>query len=205
MPCRLFNPTQQQIVDSLARTDRHERDAGIRNDLSLKALSPDVAELLAQLIVHRSARVVAEFGTSHGYSTLHLAAAADLTDGHVWSVESIPEKSALAAAHLADAGLSDRVSLVAGDGGVFADDLPHGIDLALIDYGIPAFAPAYDALRRRLAPGGLMFFDGGPDGYWQTDGIREFKQRLDDDPDLLVSLIAMRKQQLIAVRAPRIS
>ncbi|MEM9251093.1 MAG: class I SAM-dependent methyltransferase [Planctomycetota bacterium] len=203
MPFRLFNPTQHRVAESLARADRRERDAGIRNDLSLKALSPDVAAFLAQLIVRRAAKVVAEFGTSHGYSTLHLAAAVDLTDGHVWSVESIPEKSALAAKHLADAGLSDRVTLVVGDGLAFAQELPHEIDLALIDYGVPAFAPAYDALRSRLAPGAMMFFDGGPDGYWDTDGIRAFKQRLDDDPDLLVSLVAMRKQQLIAVHASR--
>lgn len=196
----LFTPSQQALLDDLQARDSRERDAGLRNPMALKALSPAVAQLLHLLIVQKQARTIVEFGTSHGYSTIHLAHAASITDGHVYTVEAIAEKSALAAKNLRDADLADRVTLTASDGQEFAHHLPDGIDFVLVDYGVGAFAPAFDALRPRMAPGCLMFFDGGVEGYWDFDHIRPFKDRLEADPDFLVTILPMHKDQLLAVK-----
>ncbi|MCC7408413.1 MAG: class I SAM-dependent methyltransferase [Phycisphaeraceae bacterium] len=197
----LFTPQQRALLDDLRARDRRERDAGIRNDMSLKALAPAVAQLVHFLIVQKRARTIVEFGTSHGYSTIHLAHAASITAGHVHSVESIAEKSALAAENLRLAGLSDFVTLTTADGLDFARTLPTGIDFVLVDYGIRPFAPALDILRDRMSPGCLIFIDGGPGDYWQTPDVRPFKHRLEADPDFLVTILPMHKDQLLAVKS----
>lgn len=195
-----FTPDQARIVAELEKRDREERRAGIRTDQSLKAVAPAVAQLLYTLVVAKGARTIAEFGTSHGYSTLHLAAAAARTGGHVHSVDALPAKTAWARENLEAASLLDRVSLSTSDGAAWAKTLPGGVDLVLVDYPIPAFVPAFPALRERIAPGGLCFVDGGPEGYWDSEGVREFRAQLEDDPAFVVTVLPMHKDQLLAVR-----
>ena len=198
----LFNKKQRWILADLHAKDQRERDAGVRELMSLKALRPQVAELLVQLILHKGAETIVEFGTSHGYSAIYLAAAAERTGGHVYTVELIAEKTSIAQANLEAAGLRERVTLSTCDGVKFAESLPHDIDFVLIDYGIPAFVPAFQPLRDRIAPGGLLFVDGGNEGYWESDGVREFKAKLEADPDFVVSILTMHREQLVAVRLP---
>jgi predicted O-methyltransferase YrrM len=112
----LFTPAQIGVLADLHERDSRERREGIREESSLKALAPSVAQFLYLLIVQKSARTIVEFGTSHGYSTIHLAAAADKTDGRVYSVDVIPEKTASASDNLEAAGLLHRVTLAACNG-----------------------------------------------------------------------------------------
>ncbi|MDH3685026.1 MAG: class I SAM-dependent methyltransferase [Myxococcales bacterium] len=195
-----FTLDQARIVAELERRDREERRAGLRTEQSLKAVAPAVAQLLYTLVVAKGARTIVEFGTSHGYSTLHLAAAAARTGGHVHSVDALAEKTTCARANLEAAGLLDRVALTTSEGAAFAKTLPGGVDFVLVDYPIPAFVPAFPALRERIAPGGLCFVDGGPEGYWDSEGVLEFRTRLEDDPAFVVTILPMHKDQLIAVR-----
>ncbi len=196
----VFTSAQIEVLAGLHARDSQERREGIREALSLKALAPPVAQLLHLLILQKNAKTIVEFGTSHGYSTIHLAAAADRTDGHVYTVDAIPEKTAFAAENLDAAGLLHRVTLATSDGADFATSLPDGIDLVLVDYDIPAFAPAFESLRDRIATGCLIFVDGGPEGYWESDAARGFRTRLEDDPSFVVSILPMHKDQLIAVK-----
>jgi predicted O-methyltransferase YrrM len=196
----VFTAAQKEVLADLHERDRQERRDGIRDARSLMSLAPEVAQLLHLLILQKGAKTIVEFGTSHGYSTIHLAAAADRTDGHVYSVDAMPEKTAFAAANLEAAGLSHRVSLATSDGAEFVGALPQGVDFVLVDYGIPEFEPAFAGLRARLAPGCLFFIDGGPEGYWESDAARSFKTLLEDDPSFLVSILPMHKDQLVAVR-----
>ncbi len=196
----VFTASQIDVLADLHERDMRERQEGIREAFSLKALAPSVAQLLYILILQKDAKTIVEFGTSHGYSTIHLAAAADRTDGHVYTVDAIPEKIAFAKENLESVGLLHRVTLAPSDGTDFVASLPDGIDFVLVDYGVPAFAPAFDILRDRIAPGCFIFIDGGPEGYWESGAARGFKALLDDDPAFLISILPMHKDQLIAVR-----
>ena len=198
----LLTAAQNELLADLHRRDDDERQRGIREASSLKALSPEVAELLYVLILQNNAKTIVEYGTSHGYSTIHLAAAAEQTEGHVHSVDLLPEKTALATDNLQAAGLLHRVTLATADATEFTATLPDSIDLVLVDIAIPAFAPAFDALRGRVRPGGSIFIDGGPPGYWGSDGVREFRLHLENDPAFLVSILGMKKDHLMAVVVP---
>ena len=85
----LFTPEQQALVAGLHRRDQQERQAGSTDPLRLRAVSSQVAHYLCLTAIQQQARTLVEFGTSHGYSTLHLAAAAQRTGGRVFSLEAV--------------------------------------------------------------------------------------------------------------------
>jgi len=59
----LFTPAQIGVLADLHERDSRERREGIREESSLKALAPSVAQFLYLLIVQKSARTIVEFGT----------------------------------------------------------------------------------------------------------------------------------------------
>ncbi|MCC7263389.1 MAG: class I SAM-dependent methyltransferase [Candidatus Latescibacteria bacterium] len=185
----LFSPTQRQFLHDLKARDLAERQAGSTDPMRMKALRQGVAEFLGMMVLQTRSRVVAEFGTSAGYSTIHLAAAAKRMGGRVFTVDRVPEKTAWACRNLEAAGLSAVVELFTCDGVEFAASLPSPLDLVLVDYGIPPFLPALDVVKGKLRPGGLIFVDGWgveEEGRWETDpDYRAFRENLDADPSLV--------------------
>ena len=79
-------------------------------------VSPEGGRLLYTLIRASRPATVVEFGTSFGISTIHLAAAVrDNGTGRVVSTELNAAKVARARANLAEVGLADVVTILAGD------------------------------------------------------------------------------------------
>ena len=69
------------------------------------SITPEVGDLLCVLVLARRPRTIVEFGASHGYSTIHLAAAVrDVGSGRVITTELEPDKVAAAERNLAEAG-----------------------------------------------------------------------------------------------------
>jgi len=196
----ILTPAQREVLKELHERDADERRRGERTPASAMALAPAVAELLYALVIQRRAQRTAELGTSLGYSTIHLAAAASRHGGHVFSVDCLPEKTELAQGHIERAGLAHCVTLATGDGAEWIASLPSDLDLALIDYRPDALTNSLGALLERMAPTGILFVDGGPEGYWTQAAPAQFLSRLQSDPEWLVSMIPMHKVQLLAVR-----
>ena len=149
----LFTPAQRVLVAHLHSCDQEERRAGSTDPLRLKAASPEVAHYLCLTAVHQRARTLVEFGTSHGYSTLHLAVAAQHTGGRVFTLDQMPEKTAAARGNLRAAGLDHLVACHTSTGDVFIAALPECVDFVFVDFGLHAFAQMFDMLESRLAPG----------------------------------------------------
>lgn len=103
----MFNATIQSVIDRVDRL-RHEVDDHWQ-------VPRDEAELLGQLVRLGRCRSICEIGVSYGFSTLHLAAAARDTGGHVHAVDISPRKIDAATRHLTDAGLIGTVTLHLGD------------------------------------------------------------------------------------------
>jgi predicted O-methyltransferase YrrM len=138
-------------------------DARERADLMAEAylpISPQAGHLMYALT--RSARptTVVEFGTSYGISTLHLAAAVkDNGVGHVFSTELSEVKVAAARANLAEAGLAEVATVLAGDARETLADLPGPIGLVLLDGWKDLCLPVLQLLEKRLAPGAIVLGD----------------------------------------------
>ncbi|MBB4391323.1 O-methyltransferase [Bradyrhizobium sp. ERR14] len=94
------------------------------------AVSRETGHLLYMLARSSRARVIVEFGTSFGISTLHLAAGLrDNGGGHLITSEFEPSKAARARENLIAGGLIDLVEVREGDAlKTLSTDLPDNAD-----------------------------------------------------------------------------
>jgi predicted O-methyltransferase YrrM len=123
------------------------------------SITSEVGELLAVLVVARRPRTVVEFGASHGYSTIHLAAAArDIGACRVITTEIEPSKVAAARRNIAAAGLDDLVEIRVGDALTTLRDI-RGVDLLFLDGWNNLYEPVVDLLQPQLSPGALVIAD----------------------------------------------
>jgi predicted O-methyltransferase YrrM len=129
------------------------------------AISRETGTLLYMLARSSSARMIVEFGTSFGISTLHLAAALrDNGGGALITSEFEPSKAARARDNLTAGGLIDLVEIREGDAlETLSVDLPETIDLVLLD-GAKALYPAILSLvESRLRSGAFIVADNADD------------------------------------------
>jgi predicted O-methyltransferase YrrM len=131
----------------------------------LVALDRDKAEFCYQLCRANNARRIVEIGTSHGVSTLYLAAAvrdnilASGGDGVVIGTEYEPEKVRAARAHFAQAGLSRFVDLREGDLRETLREIGGPVDFMLVDIWVAMARPALELMARHLRPGAIVVCD----------------------------------------------
>jgi predicted O-methyltransferase YrrM len=123
-------------------------------------ISPQGGDLLYILARAKRTKIMVEFGTSYGISTIYLAAAAaDNGSGHVVSTELNAAKAAAARVNLAEAGLADHVTILLGDAMTTLNDIPGPIDLVLLDGWKDLYLPLLRSLESRLASGALIVAD----------------------------------------------
>jgi predicted O-methyltransferase YrrM len=124
-------------------------------------VSRTTGELLYLLARAVRPKVVVEFGTSFGISTIFLAAALrDVGGGRVIGTELSPEKAERARANVAAAGLADVVEIREGDAlDSLARDLPGEIGLVLLDGAKVLYARILDLLEPSLIPGAIVVAD----------------------------------------------
>ncbi|MGX9142071.1 O-methyltransferase [Mesorhizobium sp. 128a] len=125
------------------------------------AVSPETGTLLYMLARSSGARVIIEFGTSFGISTLYLAAALrDNGGGRLITTEFEPSKVMRAKANLTEGGLIDLVEVRQGDAlQTLSADLPETIDLLLLDGAKAIYPEILSLVESRLRPGALVIAD----------------------------------------------
>lgn len=126
----------------------------------LVALDPAKAEFCHLLCRATGARRVVEVGSSHGVSTLYLAAAVRANgDGLVIGTEHDAEKAKAARANFAAAGLSDLIELREGDLRQTLQKLAGPIDFVLVDIWVEMARPALELIAPHLRPGAIVCAD----------------------------------------------
>ncbi len=127
--------------------------------LQPRSLHPDAASFLGLLARAAHAHAILEVGTSVGFSTLHLAKAAQETGGHVTTLELLPAKFEAARANLAHAGLSEVVTQHLGDALALLPTLPGPWDLVFLDPEKELYVAAWGLFKDHVRPGGLVVAD----------------------------------------------
>lgn len=198
----LLSADQRKVLNELKTQDLSERKAGSKDPLRLKAISTSVAEFLYLTILKSKACTIAEFGTSAGYSTIHLAAAASKTGGHVYTLDRVTQKTELARKNLLASGLDSFVELFTGECSDFVDSLPDKLDFVLFDFGVPWFAPFWPKIKKKTVSGCTIFVDGWEQiKRWETEPAwKAFNDCMEADPDFLTSLLPLEKGHLLAFR-----
>jgi predicted O-methyltransferase YrrM len=150
-------------------------------------VEPETAELLGVLVRAMGAERVLEIGTSNGYSTIWLADAVAAVGGLVVSLEVLAERSALAASHLADAGVRDAVDLRTQDAAAALAAFDDAcFDFVFLDAERPAYADYWPDLARVLARPGLLTVDNVLS---HADEVAAFRALVDADERVESSLV----------------
>jgi predicted O-methyltransferase YrrM len=137
---------------------------GRLKDLALP-VSRETGALLYMLARSCRARMIVEFGTSFGISTLYLAAALrDNGGGRLITTEFEPSKVARARDHLTAGGLIDLVEIREGDAlQTLSVDLPETVDLILLDGAKALYPEILSLVESRLRPGAFIVADNADD------------------------------------------
>jgi predicted O-methyltransferase YrrM len=149
--------------DAMARLEKPPNDrlrAELMRDVYMP-VSPEVGRLLYVLARSRSPGLIVEFGTSHGISGIHLAAALrDAGRGRLITTEFDAIKAERAAQNFRTAGLADLIEIRIGDAfDTLKAGIDGGIDLLLLDGWKPLYLPMLKFLEPRLSPGALIIAD----------------------------------------------
>lgn len=172
---RLFTEaeaTRPETLSIFAQTPPEERDRLMRSKSEWQRLygalkdiplpvSRETGRLLYMLARSMDARVIVEFGTSFGLSTLHLAAALrDNGGGRLITSEFEPGKVERANGHLNEAGLADLIEIREGDAlKTLASAIPPKVDLLLLDGAKALYPDVLALIEPHLRPGALIVAD----------------------------------------------
>ncbi|WP_063014877.1 O-methyltransferase [Nocardia kruczakiae] len=128
-------------------------------EAAMLPVARSVGRLLFQLAVGSGAATIVEYGTSHGMSTLYLAAAAQRTGAQVIGTELSAHKAAVATANLAEAGVGDRVRVLVGDALETLPTVSGPVGLLLLDGWLPLHLPVFRAMEPKLTLGSIIVSD----------------------------------------------
>ncbi|HUA23814.1 MAG TPA: class I SAM-dependent methyltransferase [Steroidobacteraceae bacterium] len=128
-------------------------------------VSRETGVLLYMLARGTGARMIVEFGTSFGISTMHLAAALrDNGGGRLITSEFEPSKVARARDHLTEGGLGDLVEIREGDAlQTLSVGLPETVDLLLLDGAKALYPEILSLVESRLRPCAFIVADNADD------------------------------------------
>lgn len=186
-----------ETMRSLEARDAQDRVDGTPQAQRLRAISPEVGQLLRTLVEATAARTIVEVGTSSGYSTLWLALGAGHTGGRVTTYDTDPAKVDLARATFAAAGVETLVDARLEDGVAGLREHRGSVDLVFLDAEkddyLRALEPAIEALR----PGGLLVADNLTS---HADDLAAFRDAALGDPRLDGLVVPIGRGELVAVR-----
>jgi len=162
----LVDPVIERVLAEFERRAEEEQrrtlapgSPGTNLDDLLLSVGREAGILLYLLATGGQARRILELGTSYGYSTIWLAAAARATGGKVLSLELRDFKIEHARLALTRAGLSTRVEFHAGDCIETLKTLPGPFDFVLLDVWKDLYLPCFELVHPKLAPGAIIAAD----------------------------------------------
>jgi caffeoyl-CoA O-methyltransferase len=129
-------------------------------DLASMQIAGDQAAFMTILVKATGARRALEVGTFLGYGAIAIARGLP-PDGELVICEIDADYAERARAHLAAAGLEDRVSIRVAPAIETLRELPEGepFDLAFVDADKSSYPEYYEECLRLLRPGGLVLID----------------------------------------------
>jgi len=132
--------------------DAHAEETGF------PTVGPAVGGWLRLLAGAVDARRVFEFGSGFGYSAYWFAGALP-DDGEVVCTEYDADNVARADRYLERGGVRDRVTLERGDALEVVESYDGPFDVVLVDNEKERYREAFEAVRGKVAPGGLVCAD----------------------------------------------
>ena len=137
------------FCDQIAKAARADRVPIIRKE---------TANLLQAMVAATRPKRILEVGTAVGYSALLMAQVMpEETD--IITIEKYEPRIPVARRHFAEAGLSDRITLLEGDAGEILKKLDGSFDFIFMDAAKGQYIHWLPDILRLLSTGGVLFSD----------------------------------------------
>jgi len=192
-----IGPAADEIIDEMGAQARRE---------GFPYVGPAVGGWLAMCARFADAERVFEFGSGFGYSAYWFARVLPV-DGEVVLTEIDADELDQAREYLERGGLADRAAFEHGDAIEIVEAYDGPFDVVLIDCQKERYAEAFEAVREKVAPGGIVAADNAVAGgsIDAADLLAYFEDDRDaTDAETAVDLNAMSRgiaDYLEAVRA----
>jgi predicted O-methyltransferase YrrM len=191
---------EPEVLDVLARLemrDEQERAQKLPGSGRIQALHPDSGRFLYVLALAKATKSIVEVGTSHGYSTLWLAAAARVNGGQVVTCDVNPERIAAARQNFVQAGLDDVIQIMEGDARETLRGRTQAVDLVLIDAKKSLYETYFDVVYPHLVKGGLVVADNALS---HQDELEDYISYVENHPNLESVLVPIGRGLEISVK-----
>ena len=162
-------------LNRLYKTDAAERQAGIPNEIRMRALNRQSAELLYMIVRTSKAKNILEIGTSHGVSTIWLAWAVSHNNGIVTTIEIDSETAEKARSNFRKTGLDHIIKIVVADAREHVKTLNGKFDLVFLDTTKTDYLHYLEHLSSQIPRGGIILVDNAIS---HADQVRDYIRRL---------------------------
>ncbi|MDD3252496.1 MAG: O-methyltransferase [Lachnospiraceae bacterium] len=118
----------------------------------------ETAAFLQTMVLGVKPDRILEVGTAVGYSALLMAQVMPET-AHITTIEKYEPRIPLAREHFAQAGMTERITLLEGDAGVILETLTGTFDFIFMDAAKGQYIHWLSQIDRLMRPGAVLFSD----------------------------------------------
>jgi caffeoyl-CoA O-methyltransferase len=155
-------------------------------DTGLLAVSEEDGRFLRVMAITSGARHALEIGGASGYSAIWIGLALRETGGRLTTIEFDPIRARAAADNIRRAGLTDVVTVVAGDAFKEIPRLAGDFDFVFLDAWKRDYKRFLDLVWPRLRPRGLFLAHNVVN---KETEMRDFLAAIQDNPALLTTIV----------------
>jgi caffeoyl-CoA O-methyltransferase len=158
---------------------------------------PKDGRLLNLLVRMTGARKALEIGTAHGYAALWISRGLADTNGHLTTIEILPDRVDMAREHVRQAGLSGQVTCKEGDAHQIVAGLPGPFDFVYLNADKSGQVDYFNQLfPGKLAPGGLLLSSGA---IQQIEKLQGYLDLVSHHPEFDTVMVSATLEDGIAV------
>jgi predicted O-methyltransferase YrrM len=155
-------------------------------DTDQLAVSEEDGRLLRVMVAARGATRALEIGGAYGYSAIWMGLGLRQTGGHLTTIEYEPARAKTAAENIRRAGLSDIVTVVAGDAFKEIPKLGGQFDFVFLDAWKRDYKRFLNLMLPRLVPRGLFLAHNVVN---KQSEMRDFLEAIKNDPSLFTTIV----------------
>ena len=155
-------------------------------DTDQLAVSEEDGRFLRVMTASSGAKRALEIGAASGYSAIWIGLGLRQTGGHLTTIEYDAARARKAADNIHRAGLSDVVTVVAGDGFVEVPKLTGTFDFVFLDAWKRDYLRFFDLVFPRLTPRGLFLAHNAVN---KQREMRDFLGTIQNNPALFTAIV----------------
>lgn len=185
------------VLRALETQDTRERETGTPREERLRQVAPEVGRFLHTLVLATRPGSVLEIGTSGGYSSIWLGAAAREIGAVVTTLEMEPKKVAVARDNLTAAGLAKLVTVIEGDALKYLRNRQNPLHFVFLDAEKEDYETFLGLLVPLLPVGGVLVADNLLS---HSEELAGFARSALADERLSGMIVPIGRGELLAVR-----